>query len=545
MEITIKNSTARALKEVLKDKITFSYGVTPILRQKQLFDLNVTLTDNSEDYLKKVLVVLEEEKETSAKKIKEVLNILKNVENKNVRRLEQFIPAFEKFILETKTQPWFFSIVKDHNSVAYCLLDIDLIHGRDSVFIRINLGYNNFGDFKTRSIHIDNTDLSTPIATILLNKGLCLETESMLEDYAKYKLKFENTLLLDKQQFLVRKEANQVGTGNWWDNTYSSSRDLTVKGKPSKAILDVSKFKDNLRDTFYSNFFEKDIEVPSHPVLPFFSLIHHSSFWVNIINCKNYVYEENVKEKLVLPESHSQLIDALVANLDVLKLESEVETKSRIIRAKASSSIIICSGPPGTGKTLTAEVYAESIKKPLYEVNSGQLGEDAETIETNLTKCLNRAIHFGIPMLINEADTFIQSRGDSLAQNAVVSVFLRLLEYHNGLVFLTTNRSNIDDAILSRAIAEIKYTHLETTDIRKRVWRSTVEEFNRELSEKDLNLCAQNFVKITGRDILNVVRLTSRVCEANGEKFNYESLVKNSVFKGLTVSKDLKTQAVN
>lgn len=61
MEITIKNSTARKLKEVLKDKITFSYGVTPILHQKQLFDLTVTLTDNSEDCLKKVLAVLEEE----------------------------------------------------------------------------------------------------------------------------------------------------------------------------------------------------------------------------------------------------------------------------------------------------------------------------------------------------------------------------------------------------------------------------------------------------------------------------------------------------
>ena len=38
--------------------------------------------------------------------------------------------------------------------------------------------------------------------------------------------------------------------------------------------------------------------------------------------------------------------------------------------------------------------------------------------------------------------------------NAVVGVFLRVLEYFNGLLFLTTNRiDDIDEAIVSRCIA--------------------------------------------------------------------------------------------
>ena len=42
--------------------------------------------------------------------------------------------------------------------------------------------------------------------------------------------------------------------------------------------------------------------------------------------------------------------------------------------------------------------------------------------------------------------------------NAVVGVFLRVLEYFNGLLFLTTNRvDDIDEAIVSRCIALIRY----------------------------------------------------------------------------------------
>ncbi len=46
-----------------------------------------------------------------------------------------------------------------------------------------------------------------------------------------------------------------------------------------------------------------------------------------------------------------------------------------------------------------------------------------------------------------------------MTMNAVVGVFLRVLEYFNGLLFLTTNRiDDIDEAIVSRCIALIKFT---------------------------------------------------------------------------------------
>jgi len=61
-------------------------------------------------------------------------------------------------------------------------------------------------------------------------------------------------------------------------------------------------------------------------------------------------------------------------------------------------------------------------------------------------------------MLIDEADVYIRKRSDDIAANAVVGIFLRVLEYFDGLLFLTTNRiDDIDEAIISRCIALIRY----------------------------------------------------------------------------------------
>jgi len=60
----------------------------------------------------------------------------------------------------------------------------------------------------------------------------------------------------------------------------------------------------------------------------------------------------------------------------------------------------------------------------------------------------------------------------------LLSVFLRVLEYFNGLLFLTTNRvSGIDEAIVSRCIAMIKY-HPPIDDDRNRIWQVMIDQFS-------------------------------------------------------------------
>lgn len=48
---------------------------------------------------------------------------------------------------------------------------------------------------------------------------------------------------------------------------------------------------------------------------------------------------------------------------------------------------------------------------------------------------------WGAVLLLDEADVYLERRSiNDLMRNSLVSIFLRLLEYFQGILFLTTNR---------------------------------------------------------------------------------------------------------
>ena len=63
-------------------------------------------------------------------------------------------------------------------------------------------------------------------------------------------------------------------------------------------------------------------------------------------------------------------------------------------------------------------------------------------------------------LLLDEADVFLEKRDlRDVHRNAMVSIFLRLLEYHSGIMFLTTNRlETIDSAFDSRVFTYFAVT---------------------------------------------------------------------------------------
>lgn len=101
-------------------------------------------------------------------------------------------------------------------------------------------------------------------------------------------------------------------------------------------------------------------------------------------------------------------------------------------------------GPPGTGKTLTAEGISELLKCPLYMVSVGELGTDSRFLEAELQKILDICHAWGAILLLDEADVFLEKRTmNDVHRNALVSIFLRQLEYFQGILFLTTNRVQV------------------------------------------------------------------------------------------------------
>ena len=85
-------------------------------------------------------------------------------------------------------------------------------------------------------------------------------------------------------------------------------------------------------------------------------------------------------------------------------------------------------------------------------ITSGDLGVEPDDLEVKLREAFERAARWNAVLLLDEADVFLRERDvRKLSRNALVSVFLRELEYFSGIFFLTTNRpGQLDEAFQSR-----------------------------------------------------------------------------------------------
>ena len=101
----------------------------------------------------------------------------------------------------------------------------------------------------------------------------------------------------------------------------------------------------------------------------------------------------------------------------------------------------------------------------------------AAEVEKKLSEVLRLCSEWNALTLIDEADTFLETRStQELQRNAIVCAMLRLLEYHQGFLFLTTNRAaNIDPAVRSRITVSLRYTALDAAG-RAAVWANFVPE---------------------------------------------------------------------
>ena len=80
-------------------------------------------------------------------------------------------------------------------------------------------------------------------------------------------------------------------------------------------------------------------------------------------------------------------------------------------------------------------------------------------------------------LLLDEADVLLEQRsGQNVHRNALVCVFLRELEYFQGIMFLTTNRvQQIDEAIASRIHLPLRYNSLSPA-ARMGIWDSFLKK---------------------------------------------------------------------
>ncbi|KAI1774299.1 hypothetical protein F4818DRAFT_419531 [Hypoxylon cercidicola] len=185
--------------------------------------------------------------------------------------------------------------------------------------------------------------------------------------------------------------------------------------------------------------------------------------------------EQGVFENLKILSDYKDIVRGLVAShfqkklLERRYVDMSTEGPSQdLIQNKGRGLVVLLHGVPGVGKTATAEAVAMEYRKPLFVITCGDLGLTPSEVESSLSNVFRLAHLWDCVLLLDEADVFLSQRSKvDMKRNALVSVFLRVLEYYNGLLFLTTNRvGTIDEAFKSRIHMSLYYPPLDKAQTR-------------------------------------------------------------------------------
>ncbi|PSK60389.1 Mitochondrial inner membrane i-AAA protease supercomplex subunit YME1 [Elsinoe australis] len=196
--------------------------------------------------------------------------------------------------------------------------------------------------------------------------------------------------------------------------------------------------------------------------------------WLNMYvnSVSEIAFNTRAFDSLVLPESQKELILGFTSSQQSFRNQFD-----DVIEGKGRGIILLLSGPPGVGKTLTAESVAEEMRVPLFVMSAGDVGLDSRHIETRLLDVFEMVTRWNAILLLDEADVFLEERSlHEIERNKLVSIFLRVLEYYEGIMFLTTNRvQTFDAAFQSRIHISLDYPEL-SIESRKQVWKNFLKQ---------------------------------------------------------------------
>ncbi|KAI1300822.1 P-loop containing nucleoside triphosphate hydrolase protein [Xylaria venustula] len=234
-----------------------------------------------------------------------------------------------------------------------------------------------------------------------------------------------------------------------------------------------------------------------------FDLIAKEWCKFNVDDIQDVEWDEAPYNNLVLPEGERDLVMAFADHP-----RRSTRGFDDFVAHKGEGIIILLCGPAGVGKTLTAEAVAEKSHIPLYILSASDLGTSPSKVDAGLMKALECCQLWDAVLLLDEADVYLEARdSNSLARNELVSIFLRRLEYYQGLMFLTTNRINsIDPAFKSRLDLILPYYDLDEPS-RRKVWVNFMQKLSPEIasiSESDFDQLAK--AQVNGREIKNLIK---------------------------------------
>lgn len=536
-----------------KHDIYLSYWQKNELGEK-LFEMDVAKWDKKALADLKIIVWKYAEEDSACKNLVKQLTTYEqlraNPEGTKLKKVKDADTPIKDYIFAS-AHHWLFREHDDKNLYPYFVSDVRYVspsrYNRAHVRIDCHYIHGNKKEGVCISLYVEHVRGRT-VKEMLEGQKWYVENDSIFKIYEKELDTYRKYSAMIGEQF-VGKNIGFLKS----DGYYRWKRDifLSKEGINARLVVDTdfSKEVKDYTDLCYSAHEEdedeeggkkkskkdEEPEVPFEPMLPIhlfvdcFYLQEHTDIYVHVNNITPYVYDDKVGDKLVLPTDTKDLIDIMMTGTKDL-LED-------IVVGKKGGIIILATGHAGTGKTLTAEVYSEIMKRPLYVVPSHQLGIGVDELEKNLRTILGRASRWRAILLIDEADVYIHERGDDIEQNAIVGIFLRILEYYNGILFMTSNRATIiDDAILSRATAHIRYEKPEGEEL-KRIWKVLSTQFQVKMDDALIEKSAKELTGMSGRDIKNLLKLTRLLSIRREKPVDMEMLKFASKFQDFQTKK--------
>jgi SpoVK/Ycf46/Vps4 family AAA+-type ATPase len=177
------------------------------------------------------------------------------------------------------------------------------------------------------------------------------------------------------------------------------------------------------------------------------------------------------------------------------------------------------------------ESSAEATHRGLLSITMGELNSDGGYMfEAKLQELLRLATTWGVVVLIDEADIFLEHRksgpGANAVNNALVAVFLRHLEYFSGIVFLTSNRVSVfDAAVTSRIHLALQYSP-PSANTRLELWSQSLSMIPTEDIDVDVDevLSAVRQVEMNGREISNTLNTAMTLARHGERSFDWSTL---------------------
>lgn len=231
--------------------------------------------------------------------------------------------------------------------------------------------------------------------------------------------------------------------------------------------------------------------------------------FLNFSETKIPSYTNKAWDNLVIDEKRKKMLESVVRCTD--------PTSDRIcdfVSNKGLGLNLLFHGPSGCGKTLTAQALSNLHQKAVFNISAGDLGSDIGTVEHQLRFISNVVARWSIYVQIDECDLFISARENvNLVLNELTCCFLRFLETHATIVFLTTNMNikTIDPAIRTRIHCFLEFTDLTLAD-RKHVWENLLQIY--EITEKkDVQKFIDEFASycLNGREVRNILYLARAI----------------------------------